>query len=107
MYQFASSQGLHDDYRKTLEVGVLQAPASCLRMLIHIVILDLAEVPIPGIHQTAEIFGVAVIGETNLPDCAGFHLFFQPAADAHIQKLLPGVGVVEHVHQVVIDIIGL
>ena len=70
LHQPPAPQRLHDDYRQTLFVGVQQPAPAGLAVLVQIVVLNLAEVPVIGVHQAAELFAAAVIGKADLPDLA-------------------------------------
>ena len=65
-------------------------------MLIHVVVLDLAEIPIMGIDELVEGVGVAMVGKTNLTDGPAFALLSDPLLDAKILQALPGNGVAPH-----------
>ena len=105
-YQPAAPQRLHDHHRDPFAVGIVQAPPSRLGVLIHIVVLDLGKVPIPGIQQTAEGIRAAVVGKAYLADLTVFFLLPQPPVHAQIHQPLPGGRVCKHMHQVVVDVIG-
>ena len=82
--------------------GVLQAPAARLGVLVHIVILYLAEIPVIRVHKLAEHLGIAVVGEAHLPDGSGPLFFPQPLHYTQRLQTFPGLYVREHVHQIVI-----
>ena len=105
--QFSAPEGFHDNYGDSFGSGVLQTTAAGLGVLIHVVILDLAEIPVIDVDQLAEIFGVAVVGEAYLTDSAGFFLFLQKFQNAHLDQLFPGCHVRQHVHQVIVDVVSL
>ena len=48
-HQLSAPEGFHDHHGDPFVVGIVQPPAAGLRVLVHIVVLDLAEVPVPGI----------------------------------------------------------
>ena len=60
-----------------------------------------------GVNQFAEGVGVAVIGETHLPDGAACLFCRQPLQNAHVYQTLPGVCIGQHVHQIIVDIVSL
>ena len=88
-------------------MGVAQAVHAGLTGLVHVVVLNLAEVPVVGIHQLLEHRGAAVVGEADVPDLARGQLVRDPLPDAQLVQLLPGGRVREHVHQVVVDMVRL
>ena len=106
IHQPAAPQRLHNDHRDPLACGVEQTLSTRLRMLVLIVILDLAKIPVIGIQHLAEHLGVAVIGKADLADLSGSLFLRDPAFDAHFPQPLPGVHIVEHVHQVVLHPVG-
>ena len=87
-------------------MGMLQTPAACLGMFIQIIVLDLAEIPVISVDDPAEHLRTAMIGKTDLPDGATGLLFCDPFSDAHIHKALPGIRIVEHMHQIVVHIVS-
>ena len=54
VHQPPAPQGLHDDNGQSLGVGVPQPLHSGLRGLVHVVVLNLAEIPVIGVHQLLE-----------------------------------------------------
>ena len=106
VHQPSATERLHDDNHQPLGCGVLQSGAAGLAVLVQIVVLDLAEVPVPGVHQTAEGVGVAVVGKTHLRYSAGGLLCRQPLLDAQGLQAVPGLVIGEHVHEVVVHVVG-
>ena len=68
--------------------------------------LDHTEIPVICIYQTAKGVGVSVIGKTDLTDGACALFLLQPFLDSKSSQTFPGLSICEHVHQVIIDIIG-
>ena len=95
----------HDDDGDASCMGILQSPAASLRVLIPIIVLNLAEIPVVCVNDPAEGLGIAMVGKTDLPDGSGLLFLFDPLPDAHVQQPLPGIGIVEHMHQIVIHIV--
>src|SRR5699024_11399252 len=58
--QFAAAQRFHNDDREPSGGGSLQSGPSGLTVLVHIIVLDLAEIPIIAIQQLHEHPGSAV-----------------------------------------------
>ena len=104
--QLAAPERLHDYHGKALAVGVVQATASGLGMLVHVVVLDLAEVPVPGIDEAAEHIAVAMIGKAHLPDGTALFLFPEPILNAQRFQPVPAFRVCQHVHQVVVHMVS-
>ena len=84
---------------------MVQTSAARLSMLVHIVVLNLAEIPVICVHQFHKSFRIAVIGEANLADCTAFPFLIDPLLNAQILHSSPCVHIAEHVHQVVINMI--
>ena len=87
-------------------MGIVQSAAACLTVFVHVVVLDLAKIPFIGVHQMAEHVAVAVVGKAHLTNFARAFLFLQPFLNAQTAHLFPGGGIGEHVHQVIIHMIG-
>ena len=107
IHQPPAPQGFHDDNGNPLLRGVFQARDPGLGMLVQIIVLDLAEVPVIGVEEAAEHVRIAMIGEARVPDGPAGLFFRKPVGDAQGLDALPGVHVVEHMHQVVIHVIRL
>ena len=105
--QAAAPQRLHDDHGQALRVRVAQSGNAGLGMLVQVVELDLAEIPVIGVHQRLELFRAAVEGESDVPNLPGRLLAFDPLPDAQPAQARPGRGVIEHMHEVIIDMVGL
>ncbi len=86
-------------------MGKAQALCPGLRVLVHIVVLNLAEVPVIGLHQPAEHGRAPVVREPQAPNLPSGQLLLEPAAQAHIQQPMPGGCVCEHVYQVEVNIV--
>ena len=84
----------------------MQSRASGLGMLVQIVVLDLAEIPVVGVHNGPEGVGVAVIGKADLADLTGGLFFGDPVLDAQRAQAGPGPVVGEHVHQIIVHMVG-
>ena len=80
---------------------------SRLRMLVHVVVLDLREIPVVGVYDPAELLAVAVIGEPDVPDLPAFFLRGDPLPDPQRLQFRPLRGVGHHVHEVIVDVIRL
>ena len=106
VHQLAAPQGLHNDHRQALLMGMVQATAACLGIFVHVIVLDLAEIPVISIHQFAEHFGVAVVGKTHLSDLTRLLFAFQPLGDAKFLHSVPGINVGEHMHEIIINVVG-
>ena len=85
---------------------MVQSPSARLAVFIQVIILYLAEIPVVGVHQTAEHLRAAVVGKADLTDLAVFLLLRDPLLNAQLLQALPGVGIAEHVHQVVFHMVG-
>ena len=48
-----------------------------------------------------------MIGKSDVPNRSVFLFFLDPVSDPDLYKLFPGFAVVEHMHQVIVNIIGL
>ena len=103
--QLTSPERLHDHDRDPLAVGIFQPPSSCLRMLIHIIILDLAEIPVISVYDLAEHITVPMIGKPDLPDLSAGLLLFQPFLDPELLELFPCRDVIQHMHEIIVNII--
>ena len=105
-HQLAAPERLHDHHGQALLMSVLQAPAAGLGVLIQVVVLDQAEIPIVGVDEAHEHLRMAVVGEAYLADSPGLSLLLKPLLNAQGLQAVPGLGIGEHVHQVVIHMIG-
>ena len=76
-------------------------------LCIHIVVLDLAKIPIIGVYKAAEGLVIAVVGKPNLSNLAAFTLLLKPLADTQVLQPLPGSRIGEHMHQIVVNIVCL
>ena len=74
-------------------------------MLVQVVILNLTEIPVIGIHDLTEHFRIPVVGKADLSDGAAFLLFCNPVLNPQSLQPFPCFHVVEHVHQIVIHMI--
>ena len=81
------------------------ADGTGLRGFVHIVVLDLAEVPVPGVQHLQKLIGVPVEGETDVPDGAGSLLFLNPLRQAQRNQPFPLRGVGHMMHQIIVDMI--
>ena len=59
-------------------MGVLKTFSPGLGMLVHIIILDLAEIPVVGIYQLHKHLRIPVVRKSHLADLTAFLLLFQP-----------------------------
>ena len=103
--QAAAAEGFHDDDGDALRLCGLKTASARLRMLIHVVVLDLTEVPVIGIQNTAEFVRRSVEGEADLTNLAGSLLLLDPVLDAEGTDPFPGAEIGDHVHEVVVDVI--
>ena len=106
VHQLAAPQRLHDDHRQPPGRGRLQPGPAGLAVLVHIVVLDLAEIPVIAVQQPGEHPGPAMEGESHLPDLPGSLLVGQPPAHAGGLQLVPALHIGEHVHQVKVHMVG-
>ena len=84
---------------------MLKARAAGLAVLVQVVVLYLAEIPVPGVHEPYEGIGISVVRKAYLPYAALLLLLSEPVADAHLHEPLPGPVIGEHVHQVVVYVV--
>ena len=103
--QAAAAEGFHDDDGDALRLCGLKTASARLRMLVHVVVLDLTEVPVIGIQNTAEFVRRSVEGEADLTNLAGSLLLLDPVLDAEGTDPFPGAEIGDHVHEVVVDVI--
>ena len=75
-------------------------------MLIQIVVLDLTEVPVIGIQNFQKHLRLAVIGKPNIADAALRLLTRNPRLDAQALKMLPLCVIREHMHEIVVNMVG-
>ena len=61
VHKLSTSEGLHDDYRNPFLGCGLQTFDPGLCVLVHVVELDLAEVPVVVIEDLEEVLGVSVV----------------------------------------------
>ena len=104
--QLAAAQRFHNHDRQTFAVRILKTAAAGLTVLVHIVILDQAEIPVIAIEQAAIGIAVAVVGESDLPDGAGLLFLLEPLKNTQRAKARPCFFAGQHMHQVIIDMIG-
>ena len=107
MNQSASPERFHDNNRYSLSRCRLQSCSPRLRILIHIVILNLAEIPVIGIQNLQEHFCISVKGKADIPNLSGFFLSGDPLFYAKFFQTLPFRNICKHMHQVVIHMICL
>ena len=107
VHQPSAPQGFHDNDGNPLFFGVFQARDPGLGMLVQVIVLDLTEIPIIGVDQLAEHVRIAVIGKAHLADFSAGLFLCQPVGHAQGLDALPGFHVGEHMHQVIVDMIGL
>ena len=105
VYQAAAAEWFHDDDGNALRLRGLKAASARLRMFVHVVVLDLAEVPVIGVQNPAKFIRRPVEGEADLPNLAGGFLLLNPVLDAEGADPFPGAEVGDHVHEVVVDVI--
>ena len=98
IHQLAAPQGLHDDHRDASGRGGLQTGPAGLADLVHVVVLDLTEVPVIGLQDLQKHLRVSVEGEADLADGAGLLFPGDPVLDPQGHQLVPGVQIREHVH---------
>ena len=92
---------------RPFDAGVLQPLHARLAALVHVVELDLAEVPVPGVDQRLELQRAAVEGEAHVADRAAGLLPGHPFLQAQRAQPFKALGVVHHVHQVVVHVVRL
>ncbi len=103
--ELSAPERLHDDDRDA-PLGRGEKPFSpSLGVLVHVVVLDLAEVPVVGGEHLEEHVRVAVEAEADVADLAGGLLARDPVADAELLELVPRDDVREHVHEVVVHVV--
>ena len=79
--------------------------SSCLGVFIHVVVLDLAEVPVIGVKDPDEIFSVSVIGKSDVSDLAGGFLLGNPVLYSDVFQLVPLVHGCHVMHEIVVHMI--
>ena len=84
----------------------LQPGAPGLAVFVHIVVLDLAEIPVIAVEQALEHRGRAVETEPRLADLPGRFLFGQPLPHARGFELAPAFDIGQHVHEIIVDMVG-
>ena len=104
IYKFASPKRLHDDDRYALGGSCAKTADARLGDLIQIVILDLTEVPVVVVQDFEEVFCVAVIRKSNVPDLTARFLLGNPVDDTDLLQLLPHGHICHVVHQIVVNI---
>lgn len=104
--QLAAAQWLHDDHRDAPCGSGFKAHAPCLRMLVEVVVLNLAEVPVVGLKHLEEGIAVAMEREANLPNLACLLLGRNPFLNAQALQVGPLRRVGDHVHEVVVNVVG-
>ena len=104
--QSAAPQGLHDDYGNFLLMGVLQAFFSRLRVFVHIIVLNLAKIPVVGVDERFKGFRVAVERKAYIANRAGALFFRNPLVNAEAFQAVPDLYVKQHVHQIKINMIS-
>ena len=107
IHQPAAPQGFHDNHRQSFAVGIPQAIHARLGAFIHIIVLNLAEIPVIGIHELLKNIGIAMVRKTDITDFPCGHLFFDPLLHPHFPQFLPGWDIRQHVEQVIINVVGL
>ena len=83
----------------------MESFSACLAVLIHVIVLNLAEIPVIGIDQFGEIVCISVVGETDVADLSALQLFLNPVIDSHGTELFPGGQICQHMHQIIINVI--
>ena len=105
-HQLAAPEGLHDDHRDALGLGGLQTGPARLGVLVQIIVLNLAEIPVVGVQNLQKGIGAAVVGKADLPDAALGFAGGNPVLDAQGFQVFP-LGIIgEHVHEVIVDMVG-
>ena len=102
----ATLQRLHDDHRDALAGGVLESLGARLQAGVHVVVLDLAQVPVKRVDDALEHRQRVVEREADVPDEAGvarFHHLVEEPEALHLLKR-PGA---HRVEQVGVQVVGL
>ena len=86
-------------------MGISKPSPSRLTVFIHIIVLDLAEIPGVDIHQAAEHIRIAVVGKTYLTDGAALLFLSDPFQDSQRFKPFPRMDIRQHMHQIVIHMV--
>ena len=81
--------------------------ASRLRVLVQIIVLDLAEIPVIGVNQRFKSACIPVKRETDVADGAGFLFFGNPLLYADALQTRPYFRIEKHMHQVKVNVIRL
>ena len=106
IHQLAAPQGFHDDHGNSLLCCRLKSRPSGLGVLVQIVILNLTEVPVISVQNLEEHFRIPVVGEADISDSPFFFLPGNPLLNPQILEPHPFRVIREHVHQVVVNMIG-
>ena len=106
VHQFAAAQGLHNDDVHSLGGSGFKAFDAGLGQLVHIVVLYLAEIPVVVVKDLLELLGVAVERESYVADGPGLFFRGDPFFDAEGLQGFPLGEVGDHMHQVVVYIVG-
>ena len=105
VHQAAAPQRFHNDYRDLFLISISKALDPGLGMLIHIVELDLTEIPVIGVDQFLEFDSIAMEGEAYIADLSLLLFLFDPLRDPQPAQAFPGGRVIKHVHQIIIHMV--
>ena len=75
-------------------------------MLIQIIILNLAEIPVICIQKLLEISTVSVLRKSDTADLPGSLLFPDPLIYTFGTQPLPGLHIIEHMHEIIIHMVS-
>ena len=106
VHQFSAPQGLHDDHRDPFRGSSKQSFSPGLGMLIQVIVLDLTEIPVVELQDIQEGLRISVVRKADLTDLPRLFLLPDPFFDIQFLKLSPFQWVCEHMHQVVVDVVG-
>ena len=106
IHKLPAAQRFHDHDRDAFGIRCLQALAAGLADLVQIVVLDLAHIPVIIVEDLQEVLGIAVIGETDVPDGTGGFLLPDPVNNPGVLESFPHGDIRQVVHQVVVDMVG-
>ena len=84
----------------------MQALHTGLRRLVQIVVLDLAELPVIGIQYLQKPIGVSMERKADVADRTGLLFLLDPVLDPELTELIPALQIGQHMHQIIIDMVG-
>jgi len=105
--ELPAAQRLHDYHAKPLLSGFLQAFPAGLIIYVHIIVLNLAEIPgIVTVQNLLEHLKVIMKGKAEVAEFAFGALALGPIENFQTGQVLPLLGI-HRVQQIKIDVVGL